>query len=61
MTEYLHAAWELTPDLRMYIETVHRLNDLGAVITLVVKGTSQEGFDAEWRMVELLTSRRRLR
>ena len=38
-----------------YIEAVHRLSDLGAVVTLVVHGTSQEGFDAEWREIELLT------
>ena len=36
----------------MYIEAVHRLNDLGAVVTLAAHGTSHEGFDAEWRAVE---------
>ena len=55
LTEYLRASWELTPDLRMYIEAVHELSDLGAVITLAVHGTSQEGFDADWRIVEVLT------
>ena len=34
----------------MYIETVHRLTDLGAVTTHVAKATSREGFDAEWRI-----------
>ena len=34
----------------MYVETVHRLTDLGAVTTHVTKATSQEGFDAEWRI-----------
>ena len=29
--------------------TVHRLNELGAVVTHVVKGTTPEGFVAEWR------------
>ena len=38
-----------------YIEAVHRLNDLGAVVTHAAHGTSQEGFDAEWREVNLLT------
>ena len=38
-----------------YVETVHRLSDLGAVVTQVAHGTSQEGFDAEWRMIQLLT------
>ena len=55
LTGYLHASWELTPDLRMYIEAVHRLSDLGAVVTLVLHGTSQDGFGVEWRIVEVLT------
>ena len=44
-----------TPDLSIYIEAVHRLSNLGAVVTHVAHGTSQEGFDAEWRMINLLT------
>ena len=36
-------------DLNIYIEAVHRLSDLGAVVTHAARGTSQEGFDAEWR------------
>ena len=55
ITDYLHASWDITPDLRMYIEVVHRLSDLGGVVTLVLHGTSREGFDAEWRIVEVLT------
>ena len=39
----------------IYIEAVHRLSDLGAVVTHAAHGTSQEGFDAEWRMINLLT------
>ena len=39
----------------MYIEAVHRLSDLGAVVTHAAYGSTQEGFDAEWRMIELLT------
>ena len=34
---------------------MHRLSDLGAVVTHAAYGTSQEGFDAEWRMIQLLT------
>ena len=55
VTEYVHAAWDLTPDSRAYVEAVHRLSDLGGVVTLVSNGTSQEGFDAEWRIVEVIT------
>ena len=55
LVEHLRASWDLTPDLFMYIEAVHRLTDLGVVVTLAVHGISTEGFDAEWRIVELLT------
>ena len=39
----------------VYIEAVHRLSDLGAVVTLVSSGTSQGGFDGEWRMADVFT------
>ncbi len=41
--------------LSIYIEAVHRLSDLGAVVTHAAHGTSQEGFDAEWRVIDLVT------
>ena len=34
---------------------MHRLSNLGALVTHAAHGTSQEGFDAEWRMIDLLT------
>ena len=46
---YIRAAWDIAPDTKVYIEAVHRLSDLGAVVTQSATGTSQEGFDAEWR------------
>ena len=55
MTAYIRASWDLTPDFRIYIEAVHRLSNLGAVVTQAAKGTSQEGFDAEWREIDILT------
>jgi hypothetical protein len=55
LSEIFRAARELTPDLRVYTEAVHRLSALGAVITSSSRGTSTEGFDAEWRMVQILT------
>jgi len=55
MTANIRAAWDQTPDLSHYIESVHRLSELGVVVTRVVKGSSQEGFDAEWRIIDLLT------
>jgi hypothetical protein len=51
----IHAVWELTPDISIYMETVHRLNDLGAVVTHAAYGTSPEGFGAEWRMIDIFT------
>src|SRR5277367_1443966 len=39
----------------IYIEAVHRLSDLGAVVALVARGTSQGGFEAEWRMTDIFT------
>ncbi|MDT5080135.1 MAG: hypothetical protein QOJ80_4772 [Mycobacterium sp.] len=55
LAEYLDVSWDLTPELRMYIETVHQLSDVGAVFTLAAHGASRDGFDAEWRLVEILT------
>lgn len=52
---YVRTSWELSPDITNYIETVHRLNDFGAVVTRVATGTSQEGFLAEWRVITLAT------
>jgi class 3 adenylate cyclase len=51
----IRASRELTPDLSIYIETVHRLSDFGAVVTNSSVGTAHEGFAAEWRMIQLLT------
>ncbi|WP_269203964.1 BTAD domain-containing putative transcriptional regulator [Mycobacterium colombiense] len=55
LTAYMHATWDLAPNVSVYVEAVHRLGNLGAVVTHVVRGTSREGFDAEWREVILLT------
>ncbi len=51
IAEYLDASWDLRPDFRSYIEAVHQLTDRGAVVTYAARETSQDGFDAEWRMV----------
>ncbi|OBB48199.1 hypothetical protein A5752_22590 [Mycobacterium sp. 852002-51961_SCH5331710] len=52
---YVRTSWELSPDITNYIETVHILNDFGAVVTRVATGTSKEGFLAEWRVITLAT------
>ena len=54
MPALLDAAWSVTSDLSNFIEAVHRLDNLGAVITHVANETSQEGFHAEWRVTSLL-------
>lgn len=55
MIAYLQAAWNDSPETRIYIAAVHRLSNIGAVIIHVAQGISQEGFDAEWRDIHVLT------
>ena len=57
LTATIRAMWDLTPDLSIHIEAVHRLSDFGAVVTHAAHGTSQEGFDAEWRKIDLSRSK----
>lgn len=54
-SDFLRAGWELDQHLDLYVETVHRLTDVGAVFTWARYGTSHDGFDAEWRAVDLMT------
>ena len=54
MIAYIQAAWDDSPDTKIYIEAVHRLSEIGAVVSHVAHGISQEGFDAEWRDVHVL-------
>ena len=49
MTAYMRDLWDDSPNINMYVEVVHHLDDLGVVITQVARGTSQLGFEAEWR------------
>ena len=55
MTAYIHDLWDDTPDINVYSEVVHRLSNLGAVITQAAHGTSQQGFRAEWREIGIFT------
>ena len=50
---YLRESWGLTPDLQMFIESVHRLSDSGSIVTHASRGTSRDDFDAEWRQITL--------
>ena len=49
MTAYIHDLWNDSPNINMYVQVVHRLDSLGAVITQAAHGTSQQGFEAEWQ------------
>lgn len=55
MIPYMQAAWDDSPDTRIYIAAVHRISAIGAVVTHVAQGISQDGFDAEWRDITILT------
>jgi DNA-binding SARP family transcriptional activator len=55
MTAYLSEAWADSPDTRIFVDTVHRLSEFGAVVTHAATGISRAGFEAEWRDVNLLT------
>jgi hypothetical protein len=55
MTAYMRATFGVAPDIRFYVEAVHRLTDLGAVFTQAGRGISHEGFEAEWRDVVLMS------
>ena len=55
MAAYIHDLWNDSPDVNMYVEVVHRLSNLGVVITQAAHGTSQHGFEAEWRANSIFT------
>jgi hypothetical protein len=50
----VRASWDVTPDISYRVEAVHRISNLGAVVTHASKGTANEGFDAEWRVINVL-------
>ncbi len=45
----------MTQNICSHIESVHRLNDRGAVITQSLRGMSNQGFDFEWRVIDVFT------
>ena len=49
------AMFELAPEVRIHLKAVYRLSNLGAVVTHLARGASQDGFNAEWSEVSLLT------
>ena len=54
LNAYFRAAFDLTADVKIYVEAVHRLNDSERFVTHVTHGVSHEGFAAEWREVDVL-------
>ncbi len=55
MTAYMRATFDVAPNIKFYIEAVHRLTDLGVVFTQPGRGISDEGFEGEWRDAVLMT------
>ena len=55
LSAFIDAGWGQFSDISIYMEAVHRLSDLGAVVTHTARGASREDFDAEWRMIDLYT------
>ena len=53
--QFFRSTWDLTPDARIHAEAVHRLTSVAALATHVIHATSQEDFDAEWRMCSIVT------
>ena len=51
----LLSKWNLTTDLSCHIEVVHRLNDVGAVISSASHETSEDGVSAEWHVISVVT------
>src|SRR5262249_32358950 len=52
---HLRSVWDVTPNISIRIEAVHRLSGFGAVATHTVEATSSEGFEAEWREITVST------
>jgi hypothetical protein len=55
MMQYMQTTFDVARHIKHRIVTVHRLSELGAVLTQATYSTSREGFDAEWHEVALLT------
>ena len=55
MTPYVRAGWYSEHVVSAYIEVVYRLSDSGTLFVNIIKASSTHGFDAEWRMIELMT------
>ncbi len=54
LMKYMSARWDVNAKVSSYVEAVHRLNDVGAVVSHAEHVTTKEGFDAEWRGVDIL-------
>ena len=55
LTAYIRAAWDHTPDIKIYIEAVHRLSNFGAVVTHVGMGPHKRASTPSGGIVDLLT------
>ena len=55
MDDWIGAAQNRPSDLSVFIESVHCLNDRGAVVTHVAHEVSHDGSLAEWRVINVQT------
>ncbi len=51
MAAFIRAVVDQLPNLDIRMEAVHRLTEVGAVVTHAAHGISPEGLDAEWRIL----------
>ena len=49
-----HGRPQRADQLEPHVVAVHRLSELGAVVTWKASGTSKDGFEAEWRAISAL-------
>ena len=49
MAASIRATWDIAPNINRSIEAVHRLDNLGAVVTHRHTGRRKRAFDAEWQ------------
>ena len=53
MIPYTRATYDVAPNVKGHVEAVHPLDNVGSVITVIITGTSQDGFAFEWREIGL--------
>ena len=55
MIPYIRAMWDVAPDINIHIEAVHRLSDLGAVVTHAARAPRKRASTPSGERSSLLT------